>query len=223
MTWQEVLPTSSFAFHTLSRLSAQTVEYFLDNKDVLNVALVSGTGIESRHAPSVEHIVQAAIRLSANVSIAKTATRNISAPDAHDSSKTTDTVAQGQTIVINLSNVQPAITISNNANNRASTYSMAHLGPEIDFAYRVAYIANTILLKIIATAGSVHSGPEGMVHRAPGPQGQLKKIYDVAGNVKYMNATESEFVGYPLSLKVMWADHNGMGRAEEALRKVMQR
>lgn len=69
-------------------------------------------------------------------------------------------------------------------------------GSEVQLALTVAEIANATIKNTIEKVKGIQ--------RMPGPQGQLKKIKMSGGDVKYLNATESDYVAYPTSLRIKW-------------------
>lgn len=69
-------------------------------------------------------------------------------------------------------------------------------GPELELAHKVAKIANDTIEKILEAAKGVK--------RVPGLQGKIKKVSFDGGDVRYLNLVESEYVPYPVSLKVRW-------------------
>ena len=182
--WQDVLPTAALLLNTLSRLSAQTAEFFLDEKTQLAEAqkLASGTDAKA----SVALLAQEATRISSNVTIAKKAsTAEIDAE-------------KGQVVVVQLSQTTNDGTNPEKfrLDRDKSVYSMKNYGPEMQLAYSVTYISNTVLTGILARSSGIE--------RVPGPQGRLKKIRDEAGSVSYLNLEESDYVQYPMSMKVRW-------------------
>ena len=181
--WQDVLPTAALVLNTLSRLSAQTVEFLLDSKAERAKAQELATAPAKDTDGSLARLAQEATRISSNVTIAKKATTE-SAGEAQ----------KEQVVVVNLTTdaSQPE---KFSLDRDESVYSMAY-GPEVQLAYKVAYICNTVVTGIL--------GRHPDIERVPGPQGKLKKIHDEAGNVTYMNAEESEYVPYPMSMKVRW-------------------
>ena len=192
--WQDVLPTAALILNTLSRLSAQTVDFFLQNAE----GLAAATNVDSSATDtgfSLDRFAQEATRISSSVTIAKRALTEVN--DAEEKS-----TQKGKVVVVNMSKA------TNDASSPEtfrldrveSVYSMKSFGPEVDLAYKVAYICNTV------TAGIMRRHPG--IQRVPGPQGVLKKVHDEAGNVKYMNAEESEYVPYPMSMKVRWRAAN---------------
>ena len=69
-------------------------------------------------------------------------------------------------------------------------------GPELELAQRVAKVANAATEDLLKkTVG---------IRRVPGPQGRLSKVTLADGDVKYLNAVSSDYVPYPVSLKVRW-------------------
>ena len=69
-------------------------------------------------------------------------------------------------------------------------------GPELELAQRVAKIANAATEDLLKKTGAVK--------RVPGAQGKLSKVTLDDGDIKYLNAVSSEYVPYPVSLKVRW-------------------
>ena len=191
-TWQKILPTSALLLNTLSRLSTQTVEFFLDDKAALAEAQGAAGKSSDKPSAALETVAKEATRLTSKVTLATKASSQVSAEKGVGAE-------QGQIVVVNLANAQGEDTKDAqkfNLKRDESAYDMKAYGPEVELAYKVTYICNTALTGIM--------GRQPGIDRVPGPQGKLKKIHDDAGNVMYMNAEESEFVPYPVSMKVRW-------------------
>jgi hypothetical protein len=178
--WQTILPESALILNSLSRLSAQACEIYLDDKDVRAAAA----------SQSAEAVARELTRLGSSVtSIAKKATTDVD-----------NTAQSGQVVVVNLGAAKNATVSDANTfslKRDASSYSMKTYGPEIELAFEIAYICNTVLVKLLAGAKQID--------RAPGPQGVIKKAKDDAGVVMYLNKEDSEFVPYPVGLMVRFA------------------
>lgn len=188
--WKDVLPTAALILNTLSRLSAQTVDFFLENAEDL-AASTNGNSSTKDTEFSLDRLAQEATRISSSVTIAKRALTEVN--DAKEES-----AQKGQVVVVNLSKATNDASSPETfrLDRDESVYSMKSFGPEVDLAYKVTYICNTV------TTGIMRRHPG--IQRVPGPQGVLKKVHDEAGNVTYMNAEESEYVPYPMSMKVRW-------------------
>ena len=191
--WQDVLPTAALLLNTLSRLSAQTVDFFLQNAEELAATTEDDSSTKDTEA-SLGRLAQEATRISSNVTIAKRAMTEVN--ETKDDS--TAGAQKGQVVVVNMSKVTNDASSPDEfrLNRDESVYSMKAFGPEVDLAYKVTYICNTVLTGIMRRHPAIQ--------RVPGPQGKLKKIHDEAGNVTYMDAEESEYVPYPMSMKVRW-------------------
>ena len=181
--WQDVLPNSALILNSLCRLSAQTVEFFLDDETKLAEAQKQAGASTKDSQVSLDKLAQEATRLSSNVTFGKKAVAS------------TSEVEKGQVVVVSMkSAIEDSETFRLNRDEQV--YSMKAYGPEIELAFQVAYICNTIMTGIL--------GRQSGIERVPGPQGRLKKVQDEAGSVTYMNAEESEYVPHPTSLKVRW-------------------
>lgn len=69
-------------------------------------------------------------------------------------------------------------------------------GPHQCLGMGICKIALTTMLKVVARLDNLR--------RAPGPQGQLKKLNGPGGIAKYMTADHSSFFAFPTTMKVQW-------------------
>jgi linoleate 8R-lipoxygenase/9,12-octadecadienoate 8-hydroperoxide 8R-isomerase len=70
------------------------------------------------------------------------------------------------------------------------------IGPHQCLGYDLCITGLTTMLKTIAKLGGLR--------RAPGSQGQLKKIVKDAGITAYMTADEKSYFPFPTTMKVQW-------------------
>jgi hypothetical protein len=193
--WQDIIPTAALLCNITSRLCAQTVEFFLDDKQSNPSAGTSSskpdTGLLAKYA-------REATRLISNITLAKKATTQVQLGE----SAAQGTVERGQVVVVDIAKAQNEVLKNADAfklDRDDSVYSMKDYGPAVELAYKITYICNTAMLEILAA----HPG----ISRAPGPQGHIKKIQDDLGNVMYLNEDESDYVPYPTALKLRWTEH----------------
>lgn len=190
--WQDVLPTSALILNILSRLSAQTVEFYLDDKEAQSTA---GSGSGGNDAGFLARYAREATRFISNITLAKKASTQVQVGDNQSPS----TVEPGQVVVVDIAKAQNEVLKNADVfklDRDDSVYSMKDYGPAVELAYNVTYICNTAMLGILAGLPDIS--------RAPGPQGRIKKIQDDLGNCMYMNAEESDYVSYPTALKLRW-------------------
>ena len=93
---------------------------------------------------------------------------------------------------------QPADTIAARSGDKIVVTNVKDVqNPTADvvFAQGVAEIANKVILSIATKVK-----PE----RMPGAQGKIKTITTSNGEVKYLNAVESEYVAFPIAMKIRW-------------------
>lgn len=69
-------------------------------------------------------------------------------------------------------------------------------GPHQCLGLGVCQVALPTMLRVV--------GKLENLRRAPGPQGQLKKIRAMGGITMYMNAEQSSFSPYPSAMKIRW-------------------
>lgn len=70
------------------------------------------------------------------------------------------------------------------------------IGPHQCLGYGLSKVAMTAMLR---TVGQLDS-----LRRAPGPQGEIKKVVGPHGFTRYMTADQSNFFPFPTSMKVQW-------------------
>lgn len=83
-----------------------------------------------------------------------------------------------------------------NLNRDLSSYIHLGMGPHQCLGAGMTNIALTTMLKVVAKLENLR--------RAPGPQGQLKKIAGPGGITIYMSEDESRFSPFPTTMKVLW-------------------
>lgn len=79
--------------------------------------------------------------------------------------------------------------------NLSSTKDLSAFGPEIVLTQQVAEIANKAIMEIISKTSGIL--------KVPGPQGKYQDVL-VGGETKYLNEQLSDYVSYPVSMKVRW-------------------
>lgn len=70
------------------------------------------------------------------------------------------------------------------------------MGPHICLGYGLSKVAMTAMLKTVARLDNLR--------RAPGVQGQIKKIPGPGGFTLYMLADQSSYFPFPTTMKVQW-------------------
>lgn len=70
------------------------------------------------------------------------------------------------------------------------------IGPHPCLGYSMSKVAMTAMLK---TVGQLDN-----LRRAPGPQGEIKKIAGTDGFTKYMTVDQSSYFPFPTTMKVQW-------------------
>ena len=70
------------------------------------------------------------------------------------------------------------------------------LNPQLALTQQVTDIANKAILKIVENTKGIA--------RMPGPQGQIKRIDVEGGDVRFLNENQSDYVTYPVSMKLRW-------------------
>ncbi|GMF73945.1 unnamed protein product [Aspergillus oryzae] len=75
-------------------------------------------------------------------------------------------------------------------------YAHFGFGPHQCLGIGLCKLALTTMLKVIGRLDNLR--------RAPGPQGQLKKLSGPGGIAKYMNPNQSGFSPFPTSMKIQW-------------------
>jgi len=76
------------------------------------------------------------------------------------------------------------------------TYIHYGMGPHQCLGYDISKLGLTAMLKTV--------GKLSNLRRAPGPQGELKKITLPGGFSMYMMANQSSYFPFPTSMKVQW-------------------
>jgi linoleate 8R-lipoxygenase / 9,12-octadecadienoate 8-hydroperoxide 8R-isomerase len=77
-----------------------------------------------------------------------------------------------------------------------SLYVQYGIGPHQCLGYGMSKVAMTAMLK---TVGQLDN-----LRRAPGPQGEIKKVAGPHGFTRYMTADQSRYFPFPTSMKVQW-------------------
>lgn len=75
-------------------------------------------------------------------------------------------------------------------------YTHFGFGPHQCLGVKMCPIALSTMLKVIGRLDNVR--------RAPGPQGQLKKLVGLGGIAMYMDANHASFSPFPMTMKIQW-------------------
>lgn len=191
--WQDVIPTAAMITSAVSCLTAQTTEYYLDDKQSKSAAAANAN---SADAGVLARYAREATRLVSGITLAKKASTQV-----HVGDKVTSTIERGQVVVVDIAKAQKEMLKNADVfklDRDDSVYSMKDYGSAVELVYKIAYICNTVILGILAGLADVQ--------RAPGPQGRIKKIQDDMGNVMFLNTEESEYLPYPTALKLRWTE-----------------
>ena len=81
-------------------------------------------------------------------------------------------------------------------NRDLDSYIHFGLGPHQCLGYGICKLALGTMLKTI--------GKLDNLRRAPGPQGELKKIQKPGGITVYMMADQSSYFAFPSTMKIQW-------------------
>jgi|SRR5436190_15776863 len=81
-------------------------------------------------------------------------------------------------------------------NRNLDSYIHFGLGPHKCLGHAISKLALGTMLKTI--------GKLDNLRRAPGPQGELKKIHAPGGITLYMTADQSSYFPFPSTMKIQW-------------------
>ncbi|KAL4953119.1 Psi-producing oxygenase A [Aspergillus filifer] len=199
IVWTHILPTAGGMVANQAQLFSQCLDYYLSEEGSVHLPEINRLAKET--APEAEELLtryfMEGARLRSSVALPRVAAE----PTVVDDNGSNVTVKAGQAVICNLVSacMDPAafpeptkVKLDRDMNLYAHFGFGAHRCLGID----LCKAGLSTMLKVV--------GGLDNLRRAPGPQGQLKKLSGPGGITKYMNEDHSGFSPFPTTMKIQW-------------------
>ncbi|KAL4792140.1 Psi-producing oxygenase A [Aspergillus venezuelensis] len=199
IVWTHILPTAGGMVANQAQLFSQCLDYYLSEEGSVHLPEINRLAKES--TPEAQELLtryfMEGARLRSSVALPRVAAE----PTVVDDNGANVTVKAGQAVICNLVSAcmdpaafpEPtAVKLDRDMNLYAHFGFGAHRCLGID----LCKAGLSTMLKVV--------GGLDNLRRAPGPQGQLKKLSGPGGIAKYMNEDHSGFSPFPTTMKIQW-------------------
>ncbi|EEP80274.1 hypothetical protein UREG_05116 [Uncinocarpus reesii 1704] len=199
LVWTHILPTAGGMVANQGQLFSQCLDYYLSPEGSSHLPEIRRLAhLNTKEADDLllRYFLEGA-RMRSTVALFRDVATNVTVQD-HDKEQSLQT---GQRILCNLVSAckdPEAFPEPDKVDLTRDLDSYIHLGlgPHECLGAGMTKVALTTMLKVV--------GKLENLRRAPGPQGQLKKIPGPGGITAYMSEDESRLSPFPTTMKVLW-------------------
>ncbi|KAE8144928.1 heme peroxidase [Aspergillus avenaceus] len=199
IVWTHILPTAGGMVANQAQLFSQCLDYYLSEDGSVHLPEINRLAkIDTPEADAslLRYFMEGA-RIRSSVGLP----RMVAKPTVVEDNGTKLNLKAGQHILCNL--VSASMDPSSfpepekvRLDRDMDLYAHFGFGPHQCLGMGLCKLALTTMLKVIGRLDNLR--------RAPGPQGQLKRLSGPGGIAKYMTADQSGFSAFPTSLKIQW-------------------
>ncbi|KAJ5102586.1 Psi-producing oxygenase A [Penicillium argentinense] len=220
IVWTHILPSASSMVANQAQLFIQCLDFYLEKENAAHLAEIQRLSKED--TPESNDLLLRYFMEGARIRSSVALPREVAKPTAFDDNGEKVTLKTGQQIYCNLVNWAPfshyaasmdltkvstQVAASHDAkafpdpekvrlDRNLDEYIHFGLGPHQCLGLGVCQVALPTMLRVV--------GQLKNLRRAPGPQGQLKKIKALGGITMYMDVEQSSFSPYPSVMKIQW-------------------
>lgn len=199
LVWTRILPTAGAMVVHQSQLFSQCLDYYLSEEGRVHLGEINRLSKENTATADgiLLHYFMEGSRLRSTTGLPWEASKSIEVQDG----KVVVQVEAGQQVLCNLAeaSVDPAIFPHPHQvvlDRDLDLYIHHGIGSHRWLGHDMTQVAMTAMLK---TVGQLDN-----LRRAPGPQGQIKKVAVARGYTRYMSMDQSSYVPFPTSMKIQW-------------------
>ncbi|KAF7512006.1 hypothetical protein GJ744_002719 [Endocarpon pusillum] len=197
LAWTHILPTVGAIVANQSQLFCQCLDYYLSDEGSMHLPEINRLSkVNTVEADDLLlHYFMEGSRMRSTAGLSREATRSTEILDG----TTRVQIEKGQRVLCSLvgASMDPAIFENPHEvvlDRNLNLYIHYGTGPHQCLGYGLSKVAMTAMLKTI--------GQLDNLRRAPGPQGETKKVAGPHGFTKYMTADQSSYVPFPATMKV---------------------
>ncbi|KAJ5635758.1 Psi-producing oxygenase A [Penicillium longicatenatum] len=199
IVWTHIIPSASSMVANQAQLFIQCLDFYLEKENAFHLAEIQR--LSKENTPESDELLLRYFMESARIRSTVALPREVVKPTVIEDSGEKVTLKTGQQIYCNL------VAASHDAeafpdpetvrlDRDLSQYIHFGFGPHQCLGLGVCQTALPTMLRVV--------GQLENLRRAPGPQGQLKKIPGIGGITMYMDAEQSAYSPFPMTMKVQW-------------------
>ncbi|CEJ62348.1 Putative Psi-producing oxygenase A [Penicillium brasilianum] len=199
IVWTHILPSASSMVANQAQLFIQCLDFYLEPENAHHLAEIQRLSKED--TPESEELLLRYFMEGGRIRSSVALPREVAKPTVIDDNGEKVTLKAGQNIFVNL------VSASHDPkawpdpeqvrlDRDLSQYSHFGFGPHQCLGLGVCQVALPTMLRVV--------GQLENLRRAPGPQGQLKKLPAIGGLTMYMDADYSSITPYPSTMKIQW-------------------
>ncbi|KAE8340946.1 hypothetical protein BDV24DRAFT_151607 [Aspergillus arachidicola] len=199
VVWTHILPTAGGMVANQAQLFSQCLDYYLSEEG--SVHLPDIKRLAKVDTPETDELLLRYFMEGARLRSSVGLPRMVTKPTVIEDNGKKLNLKAGQHILCNLVSASMDPTSfpepeKVRLDRDMDLYAHFGFGPHQCLGIGLCKLALTTMLKVIGRLDNLR--------RAPGPQGQLKKLSGPGGIAKYMNPDQSGFSPFPTSMKIQW-------------------
>jgi linoleate 8R-lipoxygenase/9,12-octadecadienoate 8-hydroperoxide 8R-isomerase len=199
IVYQQILPTAGGMVANQAQLIAQCIDYYLSPEGSVHMPEINRLAkMDTPEADDILlHYFMEGSRMKASVGLY----RDVAKSATIDDNGTKVSLEPGHRIMVDLvtASMDPKVFPNPDRvvlDRDLDLYIHYGIGPHQCLGYDMSKVGLTAMLKTIGRLDNLR--------RAPGPQGELKRIALPGGFSMYMMADQSSYFPFPTSMKVQW-------------------
>ncbi|EAU35794.1 hypothetical protein ATEG_03992 [Aspergillus terreus NIH2624] len=199
IVWTHLLPTAGGMVANQGQLFSQCLDYYLSEEGSVHLPEINRLAKEN--TPEADELLLRYFMEGARLRSSVGLPRVVAKPTVIDDNGTKLTLKEGQHILCNLvAASHDPVSFPEPEKVRLDRdmdlYVHFGSGPHKCLGFGLCKLGLTTMLKVV--------GGLDNLRRAPGPQGQLKRLAGPGGISKYMTADQSGFFPFPTTMKIQW-------------------
>ncbi|KAJ5777550.1 Psi-producing oxygenase A [Penicillium odoratum] len=199
IVWTHIIPSATSMMANQAQLFMQCLDFYLEEENACHLAEIQRLSKEK--TPESDELLLRYFMEGARIRSTVALLREVVKPTVVEDNGEKVTLKTGQQVICNLVSAgHDAKAFPDPETVRLdrdlSQYTHFGFGPHHCIGREMCQLALPTMLRVV--------GQLENLRRAPGPQGQLKKIPSTGGITMYMDAEQSAYSPYPVSMKVQW-------------------
>ncbi|KAF5864651.1 hypothetical protein ETB97_006928 [Aspergillus alliaceus] len=199
IVWTHILPTAGGMVANQAQLFSQCLDYYLSEEGSVHLPEIKR--LAKVDTPEADELLLRYFMEGARLRSSVALPRMVAKPTVVEDNGKRLNLKTGQHILCNLVSASMDPTSfpepeKVKLDRDMDLYAHFGFGPHQCLGIELCKLALTTMLKVI--------GQLDNLRRAPGPQGQLKRLSGPGGIAKYMTLEQSGFSPFPTSMKIQW-------------------
>ncbi|KAJ5949253.1 Psi-producing oxygenase A [Penicillium verhagenii] len=199
IVWNNIVPAATSMVTNQAQLFMQCLDFYLEKENAVHLAEIQR--LSKENTPESDELLLRYFMEGARIRSTVALPREVVKPTVVEDNGEKVTLKTGQQVICNL------VAASHDAeafpdpetvrlDRDLSQYAHFGFGPHQCIGLEACQVALPTMLRVL--------GQLNNLRRAPGPQGQLKKIPGIGGITMYMDGEQSAYSPYPSTMKVQW-------------------